>query len=205
MGFYQDQILPRIVDKVTDRGELRELRARVAEGLEGEVLEVGFGSGLNMPYLPSDVTKLLAVDPSELGQRLASQRIAASPVAVEHVGLDGEDLPLESESVDAALSALTLCTIPDVDRALGEVHRVLRDGGELHFLEHGLSPDPKVATWQHRLTPLQRRIGGGCHFNRSIDQLLVANGFEITEIENLYLRGPKTPGYMYRGVARKVP
>lgn len=204
MGFYTDQILPRIIDKVTDRGEFRELRERVAEGLKGEVLEVGFGSGLNLRYLPAEVTKMLGVDPSEVGQRLASRRIAATPAPVEHVGLEGEDLPLSDESVDTALTTLTLCTIPDVDRALGEVHRVLRDGGELHFLEHGLSPDPKVATWQHRLTPLQRRVAGGCHFNRPIDQLLTDNGFEITEIENFYMRGPKTPGYMYRGVARKA-
>lgn len=204
MGFYTDQILPRIVDKVTNRGEFRDLRSRVTEGLEGEVLEVGFGSGLNLTYLPSGVTKVLAVDPSEVGRQLAARRIADSPAAVEHVGLDGEDLPLPSESVDAALSTLTLCTIPDVDRALGEVHRVLRDGGELHFLEHGLSPDAKVATWQHRLTPVQRRVAGGCHFNRPIDQLLTDNGFEITQIENFYMRGPKTPSYMYRGVARKA-
>ena len=204
MGFYREQVLPRIVDKFCGIAEYRPLRERVTEGLEGDVLEIGFGSGLNLPYLPPKVNKVLAVDPSEVGRRLATKRIAEAPVTVEPVGLDGEDLPLESESVDAALSTLTLCTIPDVDRALREVHRVLRLGGELHFLEHGLSPDPKVATWQHRLTPLQRRVAGGCHFDRPIERLVTDNGFVITELENLYLRGPKTPGYMYLGIARKA-
>jgi ubiquinone/menaquinone biosynthesis C-methylase UbiE len=204
VGFYCEQILPRIVDKTCGVKEIRGLRAGVTEGLRGEVVEIGFGSGLNLPHLPTTVERVLAVDPAVTGQRLAARRLAACTIPVDFVGLDGEDLPLDDESADAALSTFTMCTIPDVTRALREVHRVLRPGGELHFLEHGLSPDPAVAKWQHRLTPIQRRLSGGCHFDRPIDQLIAASGFEITALRNHYLRGPKTPGYLYEGVARKA-
>ncbi len=204
MGFYGEQILPRIVDKACGVKEIRGLRAGVTEGLRGEVVEIGFGSGLNLPHLPTTVERVLAVDPAVTGQRLAARRLAECSIPVDFVGLDGEDLPLDDQSADAALSTFTMCTIPDVARALREVHRVLRPGGELHFLEHGLSPDPAVAKWQHRLTPIQRRVSGGCHFDRPIDQLIATSGFEITALRNHYLRGPKTPGYLYEGVARKA-
>lgn len=204
MGFYREQVLPRIVDKACGVKEISALRARVVGGLRGEVLEIGFGSGLNLPYLPAAVDRILAVDPAVTGQRLAARRLAECSIPVDFVGLEGEDLPLDDQSADAALSTFTMCTIPDLTRALREVHRVLRPGGELHFLEHGLSPDPPVAKWQHRLTPIQRRLFGGCHFDRPIDQLLTNSGFEITVLRNQYLKGPKTPGYLYEGVARKA-
>ena len=172
-------------------------------GLAGDVLEIGFGSGLNVPLYPAEVTKILAVDPATVGRDLAADRVAASPIAVEYVGLDGQSLPLDDESVDHVLSTWTLCTIPDVHRALTEVRRVLRPGGTLHFLEHGLSPDPKVAVWQHRLTPLERKIAGGCHFDRPIDDLVTAADLTITREDHFYMRGPKTVGYMYEGVATK--
>src|SRR5207302_7903590 len=137
MGWYEDQVLPRFIGVVMGRGELIPIRARVAAELDGEVLEVGFGTGLNVPHYPPGVTRVRAIDPARLGQRLAARRVAASPVPVEYVGLDGEDLPVETESVDHVLITWTLCTIPDVKRALGEVRRVLRPGGSLHFVEHG--------------------------------------------------------------------
>jgi ubiquinone/menaquinone biosynthesis C-methylase UbiE len=204
MGFYERSVLPRVVNVICGTGQIDKLRARVAEGLAGEVVEVGFGSGLNVPHYPAEVERVYAVDPSFTGRRLAGKRVAASPAPVEYVGLDGQDLPLKARSVDAALSTFTLCTIPDVGRALGEIHRVLRPGGTVHFLEHGLSPDGRVATWQHRLTPVQRRIGGGCHLDRPIDRLLSEAGFEIGEVRNYHLKGPKTFGYMYEGVARRA-
>jgi ubiquinone/menaquinone biosynthesis C-methylase UbiE len=204
MGFYERSVLPRVVNVMCGTGQIDKLRARVAEGLAGEVLEVGFGSGLNVPHYPAEVERVYAVDPSFTGRRLAGKRVAASPVPVEYVGLDGQDLPLKARSVDAALSTFTLCTIPDVGRALGEIHRVLRPGGTVHFLEHGLSPDGRVAAWQHRLTPVQRRIGGGCHLDRPIDRLLSEAGFELGEVRNYHLKGPKTFGYMYEGVARRA-
>jgi ubiquinone/menaquinone biosynthesis C-methylase UbiE len=124
-------------------------------------------------------------------------------VPIEFVGLDGEKLPLDDDSVDHVLTTWTLCTIPDVDRALAEMLRVVRPGGTLHFLEHGRAPEPRVAQWQDRLTPLQRRICGGCHFNRQIDALITGSGFEITRMENFFLPGPKPLGYMFEGVATK--
>jgi ubiquinone/menaquinone biosynthesis C-methylase UbiE len=204
VGFYEDQVLPRAINAMLGNRECAKLRARAVAGLEGDVLEIGFGSGLNMPIYPEAVARVLAVDPATVGRQLAADRVAASPIPVEYIGLDGESLPLPDESVDHALSTWTLCTIPDVHRALGEIRRVLRPGGTLHFLEHGLSTDPKVAKWQHRLTPLQRRIAGGCHFDRDIDDLLVAAEFTITREDHFCMRGPKTMGTMYEGVAAKT-
>jgi ubiquinone/menaquinone biosynthesis C-methylase UbiE len=203
MGFYEDQVLPRLVDVVLSGKEFREARARVAAGLEGEVLEVGFGSGRNVPHYPAAVRRVQAVDPAVVGRRLARGRVEASPVPVEYVGLDGQDLPVDDDSVDHVLTTWTLCTIPDVPRALAEIRRVLRPGGGLHFLEHGRSPDPKVARWQDRLTPLQRRIAGGCHLNRPIERLVSESGLRITGLDSFFLRGPKTFGSMYEGVAVK--
>ena len=161
MGFYEEQILPRLTDRVLRGQEAARLRARVTAGLSGEVLEVGFGSGLNMPYYPAAVTRVRAVDPSAVARKLAAERVATSTVPVEYIGADAQALPLADASVDHVVSILTLCTIPAVDRALAEIRRVLRPGGAFHFMEHGLSPDEAVARWQHRLTPLQRRVFGG--------------------------------------------
>jgi ubiquinone/menaquinone biosynthesis C-methylase UbiE len=203
MGIYSDEIVPRATDMVMARKEFRPIRARVAAGLSGEVLEVGFGSGLNVPHYPSAVRRVRAVDPAVVGRKLAAKRVAASPVAVEYIGLDGEDLPVDSGTVDHVLTTWTLCSIPDVDRALAEVHRVLRPGGTLHFVEHGHSPDPKVARWQDRLTPIQRRVAGGCHLNRPIRQLIEDAGFGVARIDNYYSKGPRPFGYMYEGIAAK--
>jgi ubiquinone/menaquinone biosynthesis C-methylase UbiE len=203
VGFYRDQVLPRLTNVVLGTREFARLRARVAASLEGEVLEIGFGSGLNVPHYPPSVTGVRAVDPATAGRKLAAKRVVASPVPVEYIGLDGQDLPVDDGSVDHVLTTWTLCTIPRVDRALREVHRVLRAGGALHFLEHGRSPDVRVARWQDRLTPLQRRLAGGCHLNRPIDQLVADADLEITQLDNYYVKGPKAFGYMFEGVATK--
>jgi ubiquinone/menaquinone biosynthesis C-methylase UbiE len=203
MGVYEEQVLPRLIDVVLSGKEFRELRARVSAGLEGEVLEVGFGSGRNVPHYPAAVERVRAVDPAVVGRRLAAKRVAASAVPVEYIGLDGQDLPVPDGSVDHVLTTWTLCTIPDVARALGEIVRVLRPGGGLHFLEHGRAPEPRVARWQDRLTPLQRRLAGGCHLNRPIARLVTDSGLRITTLDNFTLKGPKTFGYMYEGVAIK--
>lgn len=203
-SFWDREVVPRMVDKACGMRAIRALRARVAQGLRGEVVEIGFGSGLNLPHLPASVERVLAVDPALVGRRLAARRLAATPVPVDFVGLDGEHLPLGDATVDAALSTFTMCTIPDVAQALREVHRVLRPGGELHFLEHGLSPEHSVARWQHRLTPIQRRVAGGCHLDRPIDELVAASGFEVAALQTYYLKGPKAVGYLYEGVARKA-
>jgi ubiquinone/menaquinone biosynthesis C-methylase UbiE len=203
MGIYSDQIVPRVTNLVMARKEFDPIRARVAAGLVGDVVEIGFGSGLNVPHYPPAVERVRAVDPAVLGRRLASRRLAASPVPVEFVALDGQDLPLDSESVDHVLATWTLCSIPEPARALAEIRRVLRSGGSFHFAEHGRSPDRKVATWQDRLTPIQRRVAGGCHLNRPIRQLIEDAGLHPARIENYYVQGPKPFGYMYEGVATR--
>jgi ubiquinone/menaquinone biosynthesis C-methylase UbiE len=203
VGFYENQVVPRFTDLVMRRRELTPIRARVSASLAGEVLEIGFGSGLNVPHYPPAVTRVRAVDPATLGRKLAAKRVALSRVPVEYVDLDGQALSLESDSIDHVLTTWTLCSIPDVDRALSEVRRVLRSGGLFHFVEHGRSPDPNVAAWQNRLTPIQRRIAGGCHLNRPIDQLVLSSGLELTRLENYYAKGPRPFGYMFEGVATK--
>jgi ubiquinone/menaquinone biosynthesis C-methylase UbiE len=201
MAIWRDHVLPRIVGKACARRDFAEPRRRTLAGLSGDVVEIGFGSGHNLAYYPAEVDRVLAVEPSAVARRLAGPRTDASAVTVEFVGLDGQALPLPDDCADAAVTTFTLCTIPDVPGALGELSRVLRPGGRLHFLEHGLSPDPKVAAWQHRLTPIQRRVCGGCHFDRPIAQLIAGAGFRIVTLENSYLAGPKTPSYLYQGVA----
>ena len=136
VGVYGDQVLPRLIDKLMDNGDIRKLRLQALAGVSGVVLEIGFGSGLNVPLYPAEVTKLYAVDPATIGRKLAAERIGQSNLPVEFIGLDGEDLPLADESIDNAVSSFTLCTIPDESRALREIYRVLRPGGSLHFVEH---------------------------------------------------------------------
>jgi ubiquinone/menaquinone biosynthesis C-methylase UbiE len=201
MGFYTDRILPRITDVVMASKEFEPIRARVAADLAGEVLEIGFGSGLNVAHYPPAVHRVQAVDPAALGRKLAGKRLATSSIAVEFVGTDGQQLPLETGSVDHVLATWTLCTIPRPDRALAEIHRVLRVDGTFHFVDHGRSPDPSVARWQDRLTPIQRRVAGGCHLNRPIRDLIAAAGFQFGKIDNYYVRGPRFMGYIYEGVA----
>ena len=207
MPFWTDQVVPRVTDKMLGTREVTRHRRRAVEGLQGEVVEIGFGSGLNVPLYPVDVTTVYAVDPSLVARNLSAGRVDASPVHVEFVGLDGASLTLEDASVDAALSTFTLCTIPDVATALREVHRVLRPGGTFHFLEHGLCPDPAVARQQHRFNGMQQRLAGGCHLDRAIDTLVRDAGFEITDLEHDQLAGPKFMrpwSYLYEGVATKV-
>ena len=201
MGLYGDQILPRAIDLMMRGGELAAARARAAAGLEGEVLEIGFGSGLNIPYYPAGLERVRAVDPAAVGRKLAARRAAACAVPVEYVGSDAQALPVGDASVDSVLSTWTLCTILDAARALAEIGRVLRPGGSFRFVEHGLAPDAKVARLQQRLTPLQRRAFGGCHLNRRIDQMVAAAGLELTRMDTYYMKGPRALGYTFEGVA----
>ncbi len=161
MGIYAEQVLPRIINVACGMKTADPLRSRVCEGLHGQVVELGFGSGLNVPFYPAAVTMVAAIEPADLGWKLASKRLAATNIPVERSGLDGQSLPLPDDSCDTALSTWTLCTIPDVDVALREVRRVLKPGGTFHFVEHGLAPDENVQRWQHRLEPVQKRLFGG--------------------------------------------
>lgn len=204
MGLYGEHVLPRLIDKVCSIGPATELRGRVCAGLSGDVVEVGFGSGLNVPHLPPAVSEVKAVEPSDVAWKLAQDRVAASSVPVQRAGLDGQRLPFADASFDSALSTWTLCTIPDVGAALVELRRVLRPGGTLHFLEHGLAPDDSVATWQRRFEPLQKRMAGGCHLTRRIVDLLEEAGFTVQEAEHFYEEGtPKILGADTLGVASR--
>jgi ubiquinone/menaquinone biosynthesis C-methylase UbiE len=196
-------VLPRLLNKAMDTKVEREIRPRVCGGLHGQVVELGFGSGLNVPYYPTEVTKVYGVEPSDVSIRLAQPRITASPTPVEIGGPTGEHLDLPSGEFDAVLSTWTLCTIPNVDAALGEARRVLKPGGVLHFVEHGHAPDPDVARWQARLDPLEVRVMGGCHLNRRIDELIERAGFVIERLDTYYVKGaPKPWGYTFEGRAR---
>ena len=203
MGFYREQVLPRAIDKMLSSREVMRYRDDITKGLHGRVVEIGFGSGLNVAAYPPEVTHVYAIDPAVVGQKLAAERVAASPATVEYVGLDGESLPLDDESCDSALSTYTLCTIPDVGAALQEIFRVLKPGARFHVLEHGLSRDAAVAKWQDRLTPIQRRIGDGCHLNRDHVELLADAGFELSDFDEWYGKGPKPLTALYRGIASK--
>ena len=202
MGLYTDHILPRCIDFALSRPPILELRARVTRGLAGRVLEVGFGSGLNLPYYPRAVTEILALDPAPAAQPLSAARRAACPIPVQWIALRADgSLPLPDGTLDAVLSTFTLCTIPNIGPALRELYRVLKPEGKLHFLEHGKSPDSRVARLQDLFTPLQRRVAGGCHLNRAIDDLLRDAGFCIDALRTYYLPGPKPATHMFEGVA----
>jgi ubiquinone/menaquinone biosynthesis C-methylase UbiE len=203
MGFVEERVLPRLVDKMCGAGDMDRWRRKATEGLAGTVVEIGFGSGLNVPEYPPEVELVYAVEPAELGRRLAEPRIAASSVRVEHVGLRGESLPLEDASCDAALCTFTLCTIPGVERALAEVHRVVRPGGTFHFLEHGIAPDAGIERWQRRIEPVQKRLAGGCHLTRDPVALVTAAGFTVEHVESRFAKGPKPWSFFTVGVARR--
>jgi SAM-dependent methyltransferase len=204
MSWYREQVLPRLIDVVMRRPDFGKVRASAVTGLDGRVLEIGFGSGLNVPYYPAGVSEVLAVDPAMVGRRLAAQRIAESATRVEFAGLDAGQLPAEDSSIDHVLSTWTLCTVPDPDQVLAEVRRVLRPGGSLHFAEHGLSPDPRVARRQHQFTPLQRHLCGGCRLDRPIDRIITSSGLKLTRLDTYYLPGPRLVGYSYEGQAERV-
>jgi ubiquinone/menaquinone biosynthesis C-methylase UbiE len=204
MGIYAEQILPRLQDRFMKRKDTNVVRERVCAGLAGNVVEVGFGTGLNVPYYPTEVSKVFAVEPSRLCMRLAQERIAHSSVPVELAGLTGEHLELPSDWCDAVLSTWTLCTIPGLEAALQEMRRVLKPRGTFHFVEHGLAPDSKTVRWQRRIEPMNKKIAGGCHLTRPISEYVEQAGFQITHLDTYYLEGePKPFGYTFEGRAVK--
>jgi len=190
MGWWSERVVPRLNDKSLATKPVMALRREVCSGLSGRVLELGFGSGLNVDAYPPSVTAVDAVEPSDVGWRLSEARRARASVPIERVGLDGERLDAPDSSYDAVLSTFTLCTIPDVRAALAEVRRVLRPGGTVHVLEHGLAPDRRVADWQRRLEPIQRRMAAGCHLTRDVPALLTEAGLRVDRLEQSYLPGP---------------
>jgi ubiquinone/menaquinone biosynthesis C-methylase UbiE len=204
MGVYQQQVLPRLQNWVMNTKVEREIRPRVCSGLRGQVVEIGFGTGLNAAYYPPEVTRVYAIEPSVVCMRLAEPRLEGCAAPVEQAGLTGEHLDLPSEQFDAVLSTWTLCTIPDITAALEETRRVLKPDGVFHFVEHGHSPDADVARWQERLEPLNKRLLGGCHLTRRIAENIESAGFVLEHLDTYYTKGaPKPFGYTYEGRARK--
>jgi ubiquinone/menaquinone biosynthesis C-methylase UbiE len=202
MGIYGDHVLPRLTNAACGTKAAQPTRRRVCDGLHGQVVEIGFGSGLNIPFYPAEVSGVAAIEPADLGWKLAQDRLAESDVPVVRSGLDGQSIPLPDDSFDCALSTWTLCTIPDIASALSEVRRVLKPGGTLHFVEHGLAPDVDVRRWQHRLESVQKRVFGGCHLTRQVTQLLTDAGFIVTELDEFYEPGaPKVFSAYSLGIA----
>ena len=203
MGLYSHWVLPRILDLTMAMPFVAVERRKTLAGVSGDVLEVGFGSGLNLPHYPPAVRRLVAVDPATESAKLARKRIAAAPFPVEYLPFTGEQLDAPTASFDAVVSTFTLCTIPDPGAALAQMKRVLKPGGRLFFVEHGRAPDPDVRRWQDRLNGAQRFACGGCNLNRDIEQTVREAGFAFGELEKYYLEGqPKMIGFLTRGVAR---
>lgn len=203
MSWYEDKVLPRLINLACGTGPVRKQREKIVPCARGDVLEVGFGSGLNLPYYDrSKVRHIWGLEPAAGMRNIATGPIARSGLEVELIDLPGEEIPLEDNSVDTVLLTFTLCTIADVSSALEGMRRVLKPGGQLLFCEHGKAPDAKVAKWQDRINPVWGRIAGGCNINRDIPRLLLTAGFVIEDDNRMYIPGIRALSYNYWGAAR---
>ena len=203
MGFYSKHILPYCLDKACGIGPITKQREKIVPLANGVVLEIGIGSGQNLPhYNPDKVSKIIGVDPDEHIWKRSESRRAACPIEIERIGLSGENIPLESNMADSVVVTYSLCTIPDPVKALHEMKRIIKPGGKILFSEHGKSPDPNVHKWQNRIDPLWKRIAGGCHSGRDIPSLFHQADLKFESLEEMYIPGPKVLGYNYWGIAR---
>jgi len=204
MSFYEDRILPHLINLSMRQRNLVAYRCRVIPAAEGRVLEIGVGSGFNLPLYTDKARQVIGLDPSPRLLAMARTAAGKAPIPVEFLEGSAEALTLDDQSIDTVVTTWTLCTIPEATRALSEMRRVLAPGGRLLFVEHGRSPDDNVRRWQDRLTPLWKRIGGGCHLNRAIDELIGGAGFRIERLQQGYMKGPKPMTFMYEGCARSA-
>lgn len=206
MGFYDRHILPRLLDGAMSAKPITYQRKKVVPRAQGRVLEIGFGAGHNLPlYDAAKVSHLWALEPAAEMRARAAERVAASPIALEFLDLPGESIPLGNDEADTVLVTYTLCSIPDVHKALGEMRRVLKPSGRMIFCEHGEAPDANVKKWQDRLTPVWKAIGGGCHLGRPIPSLIADSGFRVEGLQTMYLPGtPRFAGFNYWGEAVKA-
>ncbi|MEL6940985.1 MAG: class I SAM-dependent methyltransferase, partial [Cyanobacteria bacterium J06598_1] len=203
MGIYSQVIFPRLLELSMRSETMSAYRHQLLSEVSGDVLEIGFGTGLNLPHYPDTVTSLTTVDPNEGMGAIAQKRIDASPIPIKTKPLSGENLSMPDASFDTVVCTWTLCSIPNAEKALGEAYRVLKPGGRFFFIEHGLSDEPNIQTWQNRLTPIQRVVADGCHLNRRINELVEHVFDEITFDEFYAPDLPKVMGYFYRGIATK--
>ena len=202
MSWYEDKILPHMINLACSSSPAEKQREKIVPRASGDVLEIGFGSGLNLPHLDRDkVRRIWGLEPSSGMRKLAAEQIAASGLDVELIDLPGEEIPLDDNSVDSVLVTYTLCTIPDLASALAGMRRVLKPGGQLLYCEHGKAPDRSVVKWQERMNPAWRKVSGGCNMNRDIPEALGAAGFKIDDDNRMYIPGIKSLSYNYWGAA----
>lgn len=203
MGFYNKHILPRMLDMSCGVKPITKQREKVVPHAEGIVLEIGIGSGQNLPhYNPEKVSKIIGVDPDDHIWKRSAQRRAACPIEIERIGLSGEDIPLEKNTADTVVVTYSLCTIPDPVKALGEMTRILKPDGKILFSEHGKAPDAKIHNWQNKIDPIWGKIAGGCHSGRDIPALFHEAGLKFDQLGEMYIPGPKVLSYNYWGAAR---
>ena len=204
MGFYSQILFPRGCDFLMSMPALAKHRKDVLEEVSGNILEIGFGTGLNLAHYPSAIKKITTVDVNAGMNILAQKRINQSSIEVENLTLNGENLPMGDESFDSVVSTWTMCSIKNIDQAMREIHRVLRPGGRFFFIEHGLSDDKKVQKWQNRLNPLQKMWADGCHMNRKINEIIEKSKIRVEKLDRFYMeKSPKCLGYFYKGSAVK--
>jgi ubiquinone/menaquinone biosynthesis C-methylase UbiE len=204
MGFYSRFVFPRLCNAALDRPRVAAHRRELLANASGEILEIGFGTGLNLPCYPDHVRRLTAIDPNPGMHRKAVSLIEHTGIKVDKRILGGEELPFDSGAFDCVVSTFTLCSIAQVQGALAQIYRVLKPGGQFLLLEHGLSPDLKVSKWQHRLNQVQRFVGDNCHLDRNIKDLVSQQPFQLLDVKEFYLeKTPKTHGYLTQGLARK--
>jgi ubiquinone/menaquinone biosynthesis C-methylase UbiE len=204
MGFYSSWLFPRVLDLVMQQKQMAPFRERIGKAASGRVLDVGIGSGLNLPFYGEQAKRVLGVDPSPELLHFAEERAREASVPVELLRGSGEALPIDDTSIDTVVVTFTLCTVCNATAALAEMRRVLRPGGRLLFAEHGRAPEAGVARWQDRLTPVWKHVAGGCHLNRKPDDLIRSAGFEIDGLETGYLKGPRPMAFFYAGSARAI-